>query len=325
MKIFFTFVLACFSIIGNINAQVTGVILDMNGTYLSGVAITNITAVPTPAPVTSDSKGKFSIAAAQTDVLMLVLQGYGIKKIDLTEISLAHPLTIVLEPQGAAGNQLGGSISSESYWVGAKVGYNFNGFGDDFENNFIGSAKILVNLANKKSVNSKLTWGIISNISDFITNENKEDANKNLEKIALSIQGFGAGIYWGQLLNKKSDPLLASRFYVTAKYRLNTFKNVGVDSITVNLSQFHPSVGFEFEGFQFANKGKLNISCELSLSAFSKADYFKISRLSKGSLLSFETNIILPLNQTFGFYSSGTFAPDMKPIFLFGVIVKDTK
>lgn len=313
-----------------------GRVVDGDGNYVEDAKVINAS---NGRKVLTDAKGEFYIEAAAGDRLQISWKNiipYGFQIPSGTFAALTD-----IPFNGRPESAKLGALSAESYWVGAKVGYNFDGFPEDGTESFIGSAKVMLNaLKPSRDFESngelrKYSLGVVGNISDFISSQNKEDATKNLQNIALSVQGFGLGFYGSWVLNKKSggdkwvtenpDPMFVTRLYGTTGYRLNTFKNVGADSVTVNLSQLRTSIGFEIEGGYFSKGGRMNLSTELTYSVFDKSRYKQVFNDEKSGLLSLEINAILPVTEVFGLYASGTFAPDMKAVYQIGVIVRQTK
>jgi hypothetical protein len=308
-----------FCIISIAQTTLKGIIKDKDG---NGVPNVSIFVTGKKSATVTNEIGEFSIAAKAGDQISISFVGFTTTEITVSAEHIKTGLVFNID-SGLVINSIsglgGGSQSPKSYWIGAKVGYNFDGFSeDDLDNYFIGAAKVILNKSKDEFLKGE--WGVVGNIAGFISNQNKKDANKDLEKIALSVQGLGVGLYeiWEQKAGKKN----VIREYLTGGYRLNTFKKVGKDSVTVNLSQFKISGGFEFEALTFEKGGTLNFSFELTHLRFSSNKYNTIFGKEKSSLTSFEIGAILPINSNFGFFASGTFAPDMKPVYLFGVIVK---
>lgn len=333
VQILLTFLMLQLATLPVLSQQLKGKITDANGNPLPSTTVIN---TDRDIVTQTDANGDFAIIAQADDELQISRKGFGLMKLyKVTANNLTYPMVIVIERSQQ--NEKGlGAISAESYWVGAKLGYNFDGFSEDGSENFIGAAKVMLNIvkeydgADEKKLKraAKGTLGIIGNVADFISNQNREDATKNLQNITLSVQGFGVGLYGGWILNKywggAAKPDNIFRLYGTTGYRLNTFKNVGSDSVTVNLSQFRTSIGLEFEGISFTKGGKMNFSFEVTGSVFDKSRYAQVFNEKKDGLLSCEFNAILPLNENFGFYSSGTFAPNMKAIYQLGIIIKQS-
>jgi hypothetical protein len=306
---------------------IKGVVKDSKGMPMVGATITVTDAKTAGKRYTmTNNSGEFSIAANAGDNISISFVGFNATSQEVTDSDIKNGMIIQLDITSGMKDEIvlagggGGSLSPNSYWIGAKLGYNFDGFADDdVDNYFVGAAKVVLNKSKDRFLKGQ--WGIVGNIAGFISKQNKDDANKDLQKLTMSVQGLGVGAYelWEQQVGAGKNTV---REYLTAGYRLNTFKKVGKDSATVNLSQAKFTAGFEFEAVRFEKGGALSFSFELSHLRFSKAKYNSVFGEEKSSLTSFETGIILPINTNFGFFASGTFAKEVKPVYLFGVIVR---
>lgn len=209
------------------------------------------------------------------------------------------------------------ALSSKNYWIGASLGYNIGG--TDIED-LVGSAKIMMNPFNGKIFGGD--FGVIGNFSNFLSVQNKEETDKNLTKILQSTQGlsFGLAGIWDL---HKAESKVHSRFFYSLTGRLNAFKNVGADSINVNLYQFRNSVGVELETLEFKNGGALTFAIEATVGMFDQKKYEKIFNERKNSLTSLETSVVIPFSSNVGLLTNGTFSQGTKPIFQFGLIFKN--
>ncbi|MBN8666334.1 MAG: hypothetical protein J0M30_02445 [Chitinophagales bacterium] len=303
---------------GVTNAQMRGKIQSsQNKVAVSGADICNVTQNKC---VKSDANGDFLIDASENDKIIIFHPAFHPKEIILSAQNVASIFAEALDPISDAKNA---PLAPNSTWIGAKIGYNFDGFSDD-ENDFIGAAKVRLNMAETKFEN--FDFGVIGNVSDFISNSSKEEKETSLQKLTLSVSGLSVGIYGQHFITRKDEKdakvRTSSSVYYTANYRLNTYQNIGVDSITVNLSQFKSSFGYQFEGLNFTKKGSLNISVEGSFYAFDPGRYEKIFNNRKGTMFSLEIGAILPINEMIGFFVSTTMAPKVEGVFLCGLIVK---
>lgn len=300
--------------------KIEGTVRDYDDKPVKGATIIVKSMKNTQTHKQTDKNGMFSVKGVTGDTVEIIYNELSIETIIVTDSIVNNGIGVKLIHRLTDSEKNGGPQSPNSFWIGAKIGYNFDGFSDkDLDNYFVGAAKVVLNKSESDFLKGQ--WGVVGNIANFISNQNKDEAEKDKEKIALSVQGLGVGLYqlWENKIGKGGNYF---RKYITTGYRLNTFKNVGADSATVNLSQFKLTGGLEFEAFQFAKGGALNLSCEVSHLRFSENRYQTIFGEKKNSLTSIELGIILPLNENLGFFSSGTFAKDMKPVYLFGIIVK---
>jgi hypothetical protein len=314
--------------------EVTGkVVTAIDKTPIPGVTIINTTSKNPETNknfiTTTDRSGEFKILAKIGDVLEAKFVGMKTRthkiegpeaiqfRLEADELDLDDVVVV-----GYSG------LSTRSTWIGAKVGYNFDGIDED--NEFIGAAKISINPFKERfsNANGAPYISIIGNFGDFISNAAKDTVQKKLSSLALSTQGLAIGLGATWELPMQIGTEAANRFnirpYVTSGYRLNTFKNVriGKDSTTINLSQFRNTAGIELEGFEFKNGGLLNISIEAAITFFDPVKYEQIFNEQKRSLKTLEGTIILPISNLIGFFVDGTFARNTKPIYLIGIIFK---
>jgi hypothetical protein len=314
--------LICICLTNAAFAQFSGIVAS-NNVPIKDVLVCNVT---TNQCVQTDVSGSFTIAASNNDEIQFSHPNFLVFKTTVTAARLAPAIeliTLKLAVQPGRAPQ-----TPSSYWIGAKLGYNFDGFSDD-DLDFIGSAKIKLNMI--KHDNERADYGVIGNVSDFISKTDKEDGDKDLQKLVLSVTGLNIGMYGEWFFKPKSGSKTRSAcsFFAGTGYRLNTYKYVTADSITVNLSQSKTSLGFQFEGLDFfeedpsnLNASKLNLSIEASLYLFDPKRYQKIFNEKKSTLVSVEVGAIVPIKNKIGFFVSGTFAPNVTGVFLAGLIVK---
>lgn len=273
--------------------------------------------------VSTGADGHFKIKVMPDDLIKISFVGSQDILIHVGDKSSSSRTYILEDKGGEMQSVVVSATSTRSIWVNAKIGYNFDGFSDD--NYFVGAAKISINPM-KKSSSSPFHTDIIGNVANFISSQNYADNaetnNKNLQKLSQSTQGLFLGL--GQLYEGRfnGNNKVFYRPYFTTGYRLNTFKNIGPDSVTVNLSQFRSSLGFEIEGFEFVNGGAMNFSVEGSLAFFDKNRYNQVFGEKKGSLATFEATVILPITSKLGFFANGTYAPKMSAVYLIGLVVR---
>lgn len=289
---------------------------------VNAVLVINIT---TQSYSIADARGRFYIAGANGHTIQFVADGYSPQKRRISSNDIGIEIEIFLDEESddkldKQNDRLSGAVSPKSMWVGAKLGYNIEGFSDaDPTDDFIGAAKVKLNPLTKQYL--KADWGIIGNIANFIANQNKEDGEKNLQQLSLSVQGLEVGMF-GQWTWGLPEVDGYGSIYITNGYRLNIFKQTGKDSSTVSISQFKTSVGLEFEAFEFVNKGKFNISLEGSLRTFDPNRYAQVFGEKKRVLLALDFTTILPLGNHLGFFVNPTFSPGLKPVYYIGFIVK---
>lgn len=309
----------------NAQTEISGIVQTKDGAPIIGatVSITDQATKKTERTLT-DENGQFKLKGKAGDKILIHFIGFQAVEIELTQEQVSKGIKISLDDSLSAMEDVVvvgmGSVSPKSYWIGAKVGYNFDGFSDDdADNYFIGAAKVILNQSDNPFLKGE--WGVIGNIAGFISNQDKKEASENKEKLTLSVQGLGVGLYqlWKQKVGGNKNVV---REYLTVGYRLNTFKKVGKDSITVNLSQFKATAGCEFEAINFKKGGAMSFAIEVSHLRFDENRYESVFGEKKKTLTSLEIGAILPINTTLGFFTSGTFSPSTKPVYLFGIIVR---
>lgn len=221
--------------------------------------------------------------------------------------------------------------SRKNYWHGATIAYNFDGLDID---NVIGNTKVEINPFTGNKPLIKGNWAIIGNIGNFVSAQSKEDASKDIKKLAQQIQGLnvGLGSVWeyqsGALVQPAADlsnvkPLFRIEF-ITA-YRLNGFQNVGVDTQTIVISQFRNSLALEYETAMWGeNKdaGRLSVTLEGAISVFDGQQFEKVYNHYRDALASAELTAILPLAKNFGVMGNMTVAQKTRPIYQMGIIIK---
>ena len=210
-------------------------------------------------------------------------------------------------------------VSYKNYWVGATVAYNLEGLEAD---NFVGAATIELNPFDEE--NKYFDLSIIGNLGSFIAKQSVEDRNKDAEKIVQSKQGLNIGIggifhIFPDLPKGKSD----WRLYGTIGYRFNSFQDIGPDSVNIGFSQQRNVFGFEFESPEFKNGGKLTFSSEVTLSFFDKHKYKQLFNDNRSSIQGAQVSLILPMNAKFGILFSSLFSQTLKPVYQFGIVLKD--
>ncbi len=318
-KALILFVISIFLFEGVITAQnkIKGVVKDESNSPIKGAIITNKTR---NIKTSTAANGEFEIEAIIKDIVSIECIGYTTNVITITDDKVN--LAIQLSTKESLMNEvvvMGGSSSPKSYWIGATLAYNIDGAEID---NVVGSAKVGINPVSGEYLGA--SWGIVGNFANFISAQNKEKTEKDLLKVAQSSQGLSIGMAgtW-EVFRHSNDFNL--RCYVSTGYRLNAFQRVGKDSSSVSLSQFRNTAGIEFEGFRFNNGGKLHLSFEGSLTAFSENKYELVFGEKKSSLTSLEVTAILPIAGNIGFLANGTYAKQLTPVYQFGIVLKNLR
>lgn len=302
--------------------KLTGVVIA-DSSVLEGCNVVNKT---TNAFAITNNKGEYSIDASVGDNIHYSYFGYKSITKKIIDFSPINILLIEDEPhlEQVVVSSPGPSLSMSNFWTGAKVGYNFTANTDD--NFFVGSASISLNLLNLNSRRHK--FGIVGNIGNFKFTKDSTDTS-NVQKLAQSINGLLIGLGYtneriilGEETADKKRPVTYFRKFILSGARLTTFKNVGIDSLTVNFTQSVTTAGLEFEQAGFANGGSLTASVGLSLMLFDKKQYKMIFDEEKGSLVILDATIILPLSKNIGFFVNGTFAKKTSGAYIVGVVFK---
>lgn len=302
---------------------IRGVVKDDSQNPIVNCIVKN---VATNKTTKTNQRGEFVIAAKIGDDLLFTLVGFlgsTVKIVDANYIEVNLSENTRLGEVVVSGNSP--SLSMKNFWTGAKVGYNFTSSSDD--NFFVGSASINLNLLN--SSNEKNTFGIVGNIGNFKFNKDTTDS-KNIQKLSQSINGLSVGIGYtnqtsirgGNAGNNKEPVISYFRKFIISGYRLNTFKNVGIDSSTINFNQSFTTAGLEYEQTGFRNGGSLTASIGLTMLLFDKQQNKTIFNIDKGSRLIVDMTVILPLSKTMGFFINGTFAQKTEGIFIAGIVFK---
>jgi hypothetical protein len=250
---------------------VSGVVKDESKNPIAGCLVKNITTSDT---TKTNGNGEFSIAAKIGDELTFSFVGlttYKITVVDIKNIDVNLSQNSNLEKVVVSGNNP--SLSPNNFWTGAKVGYNFASNSDD--NFFVGSASINLNLLNL--ADKRKTFGVVGNIGNFKFNNDTTDS-KNIQKLSQSINGLSVGLGYtrqtiinGNTVKENEDKVVSYfRKFIVSGYRLNTFKNVGKDSSTINFNQSFTTAGLEFEQKGFSNRGSLTASIGFTMLLFDK-------------------------------------------------------
>jgi hypothetical protein len=312
--------------------DITGRIVSSTGSPLEGVTITNEKSINPSTKknfnAITDKDGKFSIKGIVGDVLHVAYIGFHDK--DIT-VAAANVGDIPLEVMNETLNDVvvtGLAVSSHSVWLGAKLGYNFDGINDP-NNFFVGAAKVEINPLKSKQFKAGSPaspyFSVIGNIANFINSNTPQDSiQEKLSSLALSTEGVGVGLglLWEFKIETPDAGDIFFRPYLTSGYRLNTYTKVGPDTVTVNLSQFRNTVGIEFEGLEWKNGGAMNLSFEGAYSLFDPDRYATIFSQRKKSLATLEASLILPISKSVGFFVDGTYAKHLSAVYLIGAIIK---
>ena len=297
--------------------DITGTVVDSDNIPVSGV---NIIIKGTTNAIQTDLDGNFAFEkVVENSILVVSYIGYttkevaveGENKIDIKLDSEAYLEELVVSS---------GSVSSKNYWIGAKIGYNF--IGDTDDNFFVGSASISINLI--EGLGKKHMFGVIGNIGNF--KFDKKEDNNDIKKLAQSINGVSVGL--GYTHESEDTPIfydngkLIFRQFIHTGLRITSFDEIGEDKETETLAQSASTAGLEMEITGFKNKGALTLSTGVSLYLFDSTIYQKIFEKDKGSLVTLDCTIILPIAEKVGFFMNGTFSKDSSAAFIMGIILK---
>ncbi|MBO9729571.1 MAG: carboxypeptidase-like regulatory domain-containing protein [Chitinophaga sp.] len=292
-----------------------GIVKNAAGEPLEGVTVkTAKRSIMTP------RDGSFKLEVQHGDRISFNYVGYKSVSYVVDKENLA-PLVIKMKDDQELHERVVSAISPRSTWTGAKIGYNLDG---DAGEEYFGSAKITLNAL--KQLPEKWHVAVVGNFGNFVTRLNADEGKKGITDLALTLTGLSigmAGTYtpWHKEKDDGGEKW-AIRFYYLPAYRLNTYKNVGADSATVNISQFRNSVGAEFEGLELVKGGKINISAEASLALMDKNRYNLVFKEKKGSLVSLDVTVILPISSQIGFFADATFIQGNKPNYITGIILR---
>jgi hypothetical protein len=246
---------------------------------------------------------------------------------------------------GAEKESTGKMMSPKNYWIGARVGYNL--VGSPSSDNFIGAVKTTINV--RKPDDKGYQFAVLGNIGKYKFDQSEEE-NNTISTVAQSATGLQVGLGWtyewqektkakestgGKAGDKKdlrlfrkmramrngsSKPL--KRVYFTPFYKYNRFINIGPDSSTVNLSQGKFAFGMEYQYEGFKDDGALTFSLEPSITFFDKGLYKQVFGVERWNLPAIDASFTLPFSATAGFHVSATFAPQMYPVYMIGVILR---
>jgi hypothetical protein len=276
----------------------------------------------TPVDVTSDGEYYFSAEAGDFFVIRNTNTHNVYQSIELTAAKAASTITVPLGTLDASVSQQSkSSISSSNYWMGASLAYNLEGGSSD---DIIGGAKVVVNPSEIFGATDRSALNIIGNIGTFSSNTAKEQGKTALAKLAQSQSGLSLGLGyqygWGKnrSSNGRSYPVI---FEVTTNYRLNSFTDPKVDSLTIGLSQLRTTAMLEFSMTEWKNGGQLTLSLEGSMANFSKSTYNRIFGEERDHRFAFEATVIVPVSATMGFLANVVTAQSMKPVYQFGFTI----
>jgi hypothetical protein len=287
---------------------------------LTGASI-KIKSAPATAAIT-DVNGNFIIKGKKNDTLTVSCPGYSVRRFAVSADNTSPEIALeeTAEALAAAPPGGGGSVSEQSYWVGASIGYNVNKSGGS-ANNIIGAAAVTINPVTKKIFNADLA--IVGNIGNFVSTQTKDDIASNISKLSQANNGLNIGLSATWKLNDPKDTVNALRFFALSGYQLNAFQKVGPDTTSVSLSQWRNTAGFEFEGLPFKNGGVMHFGVAATLGIFDQTAYQQIFMNKKSNILSLDASIILPLSKQFGFVFEGTYSQYTTPVYLIGVVIKN--
>ena len=206
--------------------------------------------------------------------------------------------------------------SSESSWIGATLAYNIEG--GDAADNVVGAARVKLGFV-KEFEDTRFNLFVIGNLAK-ITSATSEDATKNITDLIQSNQGLSVGISPIYRLSPK-DADNKIRGYSTINYKVNGFKDIGVDKESINLSQFRGTLGLEFEGFKLENGGFFNLSAEYIFSAVDGTSYEQVFGKKVNNFSTVELSLIVPLPGIFAFMSIVDYSTGSKPIYQLGLII----
>ena len=210
------------------------------------------------------------------------------------------------------------AVSSQSSWVGATVGYNFQGKSTD---NVIAGARVRLNEVEQFKTHKHFDLLVIGNISK-ITSSGSDSIAQEVNSIIQSTQGLSVGISPIWTINPDNADSNFFRLFATANYKLNAFKDIGIDRETINIGQGRFTLGFEFEGFEVVDGGKFNFNLELGLSVFEEDNYYKVFCKHYNSITSLESSLIIPISGKFGIMTSYTMSNRTKPVFQAGFLIR---
>lgn len=298
--------------------DITGTVVDSDNTPVPGA---NIVIKGTTNATQTDIDGNFAFEKIlENSILVVSYIGFttievaveGKNKVDIKLDSEDYLEEVVVS----------GSVSSKNYWIGAKIGYNF--IGDTDDNFFVGSASISINLI--EGLGKKHMFGVIGNIGNFKFDKKEENNNDDIKKLAQSINGVSVGL--GYTHESEDTPIfydngkLIFRQFIQTGLRITSFDEIGEDKETETLAQSATTAGLEMEITGFKNKGALTLSTGVSLYLFDSNIYQKIFENDKGSLVTLDCSIILPIAEKVGFFMNGTFSKDSSAAFIMGIILK---
>jgi len=209
--------------------------------------------------------------------------------------------------------------SSESSWIGATLAYNIEG-GDAAEN-VVGAARVKLGFV-KQFEEKPYNLFVIGNLAK-ITSSASEDASKNITDLIQSNQGLSVGISPIYTFNPNNENN-KFRGYSTISYKVNGFKDIGVDKKSITLSQFRGTLGLEFEGLKINNGGYFNLSAEYIYSAVDGTLYEQVFGKKVNSFSTLEFSLIVPLPGIFGFMCIVDYSSESKPIYQLGLVISTT-
>lgn len=270
----------------------------------------------------TDFDGKYTLTNVPEDATLIIsYTGYSAIEINVdnySEVNYDISTGQEIKNIGAIGS---GSFSSNNYWIGAKIGYNFIGQTDD--NFFVGSASIAMNVL--EGLPSQHSIAIIGNFGNFKFDQETNDS-ENIQKVAQSLNGLSVGVGYTHELEKPYavTPVsnLQFRQFVQTGVRLTSFKNVGIEEETVDLAQSVTTGGLEIELDGFKNDGSISFSTGVSLYLFDPSVFQKVFENDKKSLITLDFTMILPIAGNMGFFINGTFAKKTSANYILGVIFK---
>jgi len=270
------------------------------------------------------SGGNYTIKASKGDTLTAANNNMLIALVLNKSVDTLFLGGKIIEKTKIVNNSTG---SSKGYWVGSKIGYNLDGKSSD---DIIGGAKIEINPSNLFE-DTDHSLAVIGNIGTFSSNTNTADKTAALTKLAQSQSGLGIGLgyiykLWGDNNeDQTTGKSTIARIEISGGYRLNSFRDPKVDTLSIALNQFRGAALFEFELKKWKNGGRLTVDIEGSYSAFNSDIYKSIFNEERGHRFALETTIVVPISGNFGFMANMTNTKGIKPVYQFGIAFKTNK
>lgn len=286
-----------------------------------------VTDVASGANTLTDVNGNFSLSVTVGDNLSFSVANFTVSKIKIIDETFrSFDISGPMHKMVTSGGISQSSLSTNNFWVGAKLGYNFAA--SQPQDYFVGSASIALNVFKnhfiKQSGNDTISnvFGVVGNIGNFKFNRDPTE-DKNIQKLTQSINGLNIGLSFVHEW-KFHDYSEASffRYFLNSGARYTTYSNIGIDSETVNFTQWETTGGIEFEQKGFINGGNLTFSMGLSLLVFDKNQYQKIFNESKSKLIIVDQTLIIPISTNIGFFENGTYSMNVPASYLVGIILK---